>query len=153
MKDFDLFKSAADLRISHKIRAYLISTLALFESGAVVYDPTKHSEPKGFNLASVIQKHERGVCACIFGWVMIMAQEALDANLPKVELGSVSRFIDMMDPQLITLFWGPINRSWDLNDVNLEQAIAAIRNYLIRGNACWDEVLLATGDGQASGLE
>lgn len=147
MKDLEKFKSADELHIKPEIRSYLLAVLAMFEYGEVKYDPGKHTEPNGFNLGAVVTKHDKGVCACIFGWVTVVASLEVDPGLPKIALGRVCRFFHGWDLRLIELFWGPEDKSWTLEDVTLEQAIMAIKNYLIRGDAHWEEIINGHTEG------
>jgi len=136
------FLSAEQLGITEKLRSRLIDVLVLFESGTVIYDPTMRTAERGFNLSAIVQKHPNGVCGCIFGWSVIIDRIEVGEPVPKRSMEIMMRDFDMHGlDDLLDLYFGPVDRKWNLNDVTIEQAIEAIRNYMATGKARWETII------------
>lgn len=137
------FKTAAELGLREDVYQHLIGTLVSFEGGEIAYDPTMHTQPKGFNLGALVVHHDHGVCGCIFGWTAMAAglEAPLLGQVPKETLGEALRYLGTATMNLTELFFGPIDREWSLEQVTLPQAITAIRNYLATGNASWNDIM------------
>lgn len=134
------FLSAEDLQITEPERDALIAVLHRFETDPpkhVQYDESNFSvgwdygvSPDFFNLTHIIgELHNCGTVGCIMGFAL-----AIDKNL----------FLEKKDPvrQLFGLgSLGPEAILFDYQKITTEHAAFALRNFLTRGAAHWEEIL------------
>lgn len=127
------FMTAGDLEISEVEHEALIKTLNFFERGEAkhigVCDVEYGWKPNSFNMSD----WECGTTRCILGWARTFAG-GLDRSRAD------NPFDDLLPMDLYFLCY-PHEISCGYDDITVEQAAAALRNYLTLGKPHWDEVL------------
>lgn len=127
------FKTATDLGIVEAEYDSLITVLHMLERGELVEVPRSErfnvSVPNGFCMSSVSHKSACGTVGCIMGWCQIVTKN--------------NRLFDFYDgskrpQQVAELFMFGDERR---HAVTLDQATRGLSNYLMTGNARWDDVL------------
>jgi hypothetical protein len=121
------FLSATSLRISDDWLQALIKTLALMESGELMHIPLKEITPEVFERGPRLfnmGQWECGTVGCIGGTAEIV--------------GHVNFWGYGSHAALYNLFF-PRHPEYD--EITLEQATQALRNYLTTGSAQWESIL------------
>jgi len=124
------FKSAADLEITDQELDALIKVLGMFERNELIHRPKDSPlQPNGFNMAHWGVQDECGTIGCIRGWARIASgnYQLFAATLRHSPVGN-----------LFTVDHGRFGQ-WD--DITVEQAAMALRNFLSSGAARWGEIL------------
>lgn len=120
------FMTASELDITDAEHGALIKTLAFLERAEArhidIGDPDCGTGPNHFNMAA----WDCGTCHCILGWARSF-------------VGGKPHFSDLTDG-LWDLCYPNRSACGGLNGVTVEQAAAALRNYLTLGDAHWSEV-------------
>lgn len=122
------FLSHADLEISAKEHAALIKVLGWLETGKLVDGDCacRGDYPKfGFDMAVTHDADDCGTIACIGGWAAIIMRRRPHRY--------VDSYIFSGNDALTELYWNyPL-------DVTAKEAAVALRNFLERGDPCWEE--------------
>ena len=130
------FKTPTTLGISDREHAALVKVLGMLER-----EELKHVEwacsTFGFNMELISVHNECGTMACLMGWAQIIG----GADLFDMEtVGPNQCLLDLF------LFIGKKRSKFinniDRREVKPAQAAIALRNYLTRGKACWQEALI-----------
>jgi hypothetical protein len=132
------FKTAQDLGISEGQKSALEKTLVLMETGKIRHVPAQDYgkrcfySPKGFsgnfNMSDWTYGSACGTVACIGGTAEMV--------------GNVDFGTGMSTEGLRQLFYPDYeNEEEEYNDITVEQAARALRNYLTTGRPDWDTVL------------
>lgn len=145
VEKIDSFLSADTLGIEETEREALLRVLEALESGQIVYDPTCSEAKRGFNFASVVARHDDVWCACILGWSKLLSgdERPFEMYVSKLAFDPVRRILPISRrlDALLDLFFGPIDKKWELSAPRPEQAAQALRNYLTTGLSRWNEVM------------
>lgn len=148
LEKIDSFLSADTLGIEETERKALLRVLEALEGGQLVYDPTCSEAKRGFNFASVVARHGDSNCACILGWAKLLSGDEVpfEMYVSKLAFDPVRRILPLSRKldALLDLFFGPLDRKWELNAPKPEQAEQALRNYLTTGLSRWNEVMGAS---------
>jgi hypothetical protein len=123
-------KTAADLGISETEFDALAKVLGMLERGEVKHVPAGTRGDDGFNMTYY---GHCGTTQCIAGWADAIADTRL-----------CGKHAYELPEQLDVLLWGPgysINTDITNNDVSVDQAAIALRNYLTHGEPRWAEAL------------
>jgi len=131
------FKAASDLGISEEHKSALEKTLVLMETGRIRHVPIQDYEEhaaylakgfSGFNMLEWAYSSACGTVACIGGTAELVGNVDFDTG---------------MSPEgLRQLFYPDYeNEEEEYNEITVEQAARALRNYLTTGRPDWDTVL------------
>lgn len=123
------FMTAPDLKIRDDERDALVKVLGMLERAELVYMPLLEPfGPNGFNMTWVRNWTKCGTVCCIKGWCQT--------------IGGIELFNPIAGRKTPTAALQLFMYSDDRREnVTVEQAATALRNYLTTGHANWDEVL------------
>lgn len=132
------FKTASDLGLTEKQLAALVATLGMLERGELAYFDRHRDSSRGessalpsyFNMSDWSARYRCGTVCCIGG-----AAQAI-GKLTRWELPDAALSMEGLN-DLFYAFSTPTS----LNDITVEHAASALRNYLTHGEPRWAEVL------------